>query len=111
MCTNIDAIPLPGHNYYSVLLLLQKQIVYHTMILSRAHHITTPIRKLHRHVVDVLTIYPYHSVTSIDTWYLVYNMMPVLYLVSPGSLASVYHLFIVLSFRHRFIVFVTDIPR
>ena len=48
-------------------------------------------------------------------------MMPVLYLVSPGPLASVYrylfivlsfrYRFIVLSFRYRFIVFVTDIPK
>ena len=40
---------------------------------------TTPLGKLQRHVVDVLTLYPYHSVNSIDTWYLVYNMMLVLY--------------------------------
>ena len=53
----------------------QKQIVCHTMLLWRAHHITTPLGKLHIHVVDVLTIYPYgHSVNSIDTWYLVPGM-------------------------------------
>ena len=60
------------------------------MILSRAHHITTPLGKIHRHMVDVLTVYPYHSVNSLHTWYLVWNMIPVLYLVSPGPLASVY---------------------
>ena len=54
-------------------------------------------------MVDVLTIYPYHSVNSVDTWYLVCNMMLELYLVSPGPLASV-------SFC-RFIVIVTDIPK
>ena len=80
------------------------------MQLWRAQHITIPLGKLHRHVVDVLTIYPYHSVNSTDTWYLVCNMMLVLYLVSPGPLASV-NLLIVLSFRYRFIVIVTDIPK
>ena len=70
------------------------------MLLLRAHYITTPLGKIHRHVVDVLTIYPYHAVNSIDTWYLVCNMMLVLYLVSPGPLASVS--FIVLSYRYRY---------
>ena len=60
------------------------------MQLWRAHYTTTPLGKIHRHVVDVLTIYPYHSVNSMDTWYLVFSMMLVLYLVSPGPLASVY---------------------
>ena len=88
----------------------QKQIVCHTMLLLRAHYITTPLGKIHRHVVDVLTIYPYHSVNSIDTWYLVGNMMLVLYLVSPCPLASVC-LFTVFSYRYRIIVIVTDIPQ
>ena len=69
---------------------------------------TAPLGKLHIHVVDVLSIYPYHSVNSIDTWYLVRNMKLVLYLVSPGPLASVY-LIVVSLFRCRFIVIVTDI--
>ena len=78
------------------------------MLLWRAYYITISLGKIHRHVVDVLTIYPYHSVNSIDTWYLVCNMMLVLYLVSPGPLASVY-LIVVSLFRCRFIVIVTDI--
>ena len=69
VCTNIDdAIPLPGHNYYCL-----KNKLYATQCNC-----------------DVLTIYPYHSVNSMDTWYLVFSMMLVLYLVSPGPLASVY---------------------
>ena len=62
----------------------------------RDSHITIPLAKIHRHVVDALTIYPYHSVNSIDTWPLVCNMMLALHLVSPGPFASVC-LFIVLS--------------
>ena len=50
---------------------------------------TTPLGKLHRHAVDVLTIYPYHSVNSIDTLCQACNMMLVLCLVSPDPLASV----------------------
>ena len=80
------------------------------MQLWRAQHITITLGKLHRHVVDVLTICPYHSVNSIDTWYLACNMMLVLYLVSPGPLARVC-LLIVLSYRYRFIVIVTDIQK
>ena len=80
------------------------------MQLWRAQHITIPLGKLHRHVVDVLTIYPYHSVNSTDTWYPVGNMMLVLYLVSPCPLASVC-LFTVFSYRYRIIVIVTDIPK
>ena len=80
------------------------------MLLLRAHYITTPLGKIHRHVVDVLTIYPYHSVNSTDTWYPVGNMMLVLYLVSPCPLASVC-LFTVFSYRYRIIVIVTDIPK
>ena len=50
------------------------------MLLWRAHHTTTPLGKLHRDVVDVLTVHPYdHSVNSIDTWYLVWKMMLVLH--------------------------------
>ena len=41
------------------------------MLLWCAHYITIPLGKIHRHVVDVLTICPYHSVNSIDTWCLV----------------------------------------
>ena len=80
------------------------------MLLWRARHVTIPLDKIHRHVVDVLTIYPYHSVNAIDTWNLVCNMVLVLHLVSPGPLASVC-LFIVLSYRYRFIVILTDIPK
>ena len=80
------------------------------MLLWGAYYITIPLGKIHRHDVDVLTIYRYHSVNSIDTWYLVCNIILVLHLVSPGPLASVY-IFIVLSFRYRFIVFVIDIPK
>ena len=66
--------------------------------------------KIHKHVVDVLTIYPYHSVNSIDTWYLVCNMMLVLYLVSPGPLASVsfYRFVVSLSF-YRYLYRYTEI--
>ena len=41
------------------------------MILWCVHYIIIPLGNTHRHVVDVLTIYPYHSVNCIDTWYLV----------------------------------------
>ena len=92
------------------MLLLKKQILCHTMQLWRAQHITIPLGKLHRHVVDVLTIYPYHSVNSTDTWYPVGNMTLVMYLVSPCPLASVC-LFTVFSYRYRIIVIVTDIPQ
>ena len=67
--------------------------------------LTIPLDKIHRHVVDVFTTYPYHSVDSIDTWYLVWNMMLVLHLVSPGPLASVsfYRFIVSLSFyRYRY---------
>ena len=69
VCTNNidDDIPWPGHNYTTA----QKTIVCHTMILWCVHYIIIPLGNTHRHVVDVLTIYPYHSVSSIDTLYLV----------------------------------------
>ena len=57
-----DAIPLPGHNYYC-----SKNKLYATQCYSDVLTITTPLGKLHRHVVDVLTVYPYHSVNSIGT--------------------------------------------
>ena len=59
-------------------------------------------------MVDVLTIYPCHSVNSIDTWYLVCNMMLVLYQVpgissSLGKRVSFYRLIVSLSFyRYRY---------
>ena len=78
------------------------------MLLWRAHHIIIPLGRIHRDVVDVLTIYPCHSVNSIDTWYLVCNMMLVLYQVpgissSLGKRVSFYRLIVSLSFyRYRY---------
>ena len=67
MCTNIDdAIPLPGHKSYycSKSKLYATQCSFDVLTIS----IATPLGKLHGHVVvDVLPIYPYHSVNSIDT--------------------------------------------
>ena len=80
------------------------------MLLWRAHHITNPLGKLHRHVVDVLTVYPYHSVNSTDTWYLVLRMKYDACLVpgiswSLGKRVSFYRLVFSLSFyrfRYRY---------
>ena len=49
-------------------------------------------------MTDVYTVYPYHSVNSVDTWYLVCSKMLVLYLVYPGPLASVFF-FVVFPYR------------
>ena len=68
MCTNSidDAIPLPGHNYTTA---QKTNCMPHKATLTCS--LIIPFGKIHRHVVDVLTIYPYHSVSSIDTLYLV----------------------------------------
>ena len=56
--------------------------------------------------MDALTIYPYHSVNSIDTWYPGCNMMLVLYLVPPGPFGKrvSFYRFIVslLFYRYRY---------
>ena len=39
------------------------------MLLWGAYYITIPLGKIHRHDVDVLTIYRYHSVNSIAVSY------------------------------------------
>ena len=77
MCTiniNIEAIPLPGHNYTTAL--LKKQVVCQTMLLwrayyitiplgkiqtrgGRAHHIPSPLGKIHRHVVPGMMLVLY----------------------------------------------------
>ena len=78
----------------TTILLLKKPFVCHTMLPWRAHYIITiPLGKIHRHVVDVLTVYPYHSVNSIDTWYLAWCLCCTWYLLVPWQ-ACVFYRFI-----------------
>ena len=61
--------------------------------------------------MDALTIYPYHSVNSIDTWYPGCNMMLVLYLVPPGPFGKrvSFYRFIVSLLFYRYCYRYTEI--